>query len=176
MDYKNIPEIVARYWEGETTLAEEALLRAYFNSEEVSDEMKSHQSYFQLLGQEKQIKLDTSFDDRLIAKLTTDPIVTKEVIPSAPTPIRSIKPWSSLSRIAAAVLILVSMYFLMRPTSPSMKTPALAMQDTFQTPEEAYEEVRELLSMVSTKLNKGTNRAAKGVLKMQETSNLFKTN
>lgn len=176
MDYKNIPEIVARYWEGETTLAEETFLKEYFNSEEVTDEMKSYQSYFQLLDQENQITLDAAFEDRLMKKIISDSVTLEEGIQSANTPIRNINRWSSLSRIAVAVLILVSIYFLMRPNHAPPESPVLAMQDTFETPEEAYEEVRQLLSIVSSKLNKGTDQAAKGVLKMQETSNLFKAN
>ncbi len=176
MDYKNIPAIVARYWEGETSLEEELFLKEYFKNEEVSEEMKSHQSYFQALHQEKQMKLDASFEERLMAKLTSESIAIEKEISPPSIPIRSTNRRFALSRIAAAaVLILVSLYFLLRPNLSPREKPVLAIQDTYQTPEEAYEEVRQLLSMVSTRLNKGTDQAAKGVLKMQETSNLFKT-
>ena len=35
MDYKYIEQLLERYWEGETTLQEEAILRAFFSQEDV---------------------------------------------------------------------------------------------------------------------------------------------
>ena len=37
MDYKYIEQLLERYWEGETTLQEEAILRAFFSQEDSHD-------------------------------------------------------------------------------------------------------------------------------------------
>ena len=57
MPYDNIQDILNRYWEGETSLEEERILRQYFNSGQIDERLKSDAPFFQALAQEKAIQL-----------------------------------------------------------------------------------------------------------------------
>ena len=47
MDYKYIEQLLERYWEGETTLQEEAILRTFFNQEDVPAGLMKYKSFFE---------------------------------------------------------------------------------------------------------------------------------
>ena len=47
MDYKNINNLLEKYWEGESSLQEEETLKQYFNHGTVAPELEQYQSLFQ---------------------------------------------------------------------------------------------------------------------------------
>lgn len=46
MDYKYIEQLLERYWECETSIEEEAILRAFFLQKEVPAELARYKSLF----------------------------------------------------------------------------------------------------------------------------------
>ena len=46
MDYKYIEQLLERYWACETTLQEEAILRAFFSQEEIPEALRKYQALF----------------------------------------------------------------------------------------------------------------------------------
>ena len=46
MDYKYIEQLLERYWEGETTLQEESILRTFFSQPEVPENLRKYQPLF----------------------------------------------------------------------------------------------------------------------------------
>jgi hypothetical protein len=46
MDYKYIEQLLERYWACETTLQEEAILRAFFSQEEIPEGLRKYQALF----------------------------------------------------------------------------------------------------------------------------------
>ena len=46
MDYKYIEQLLERYWQGETTLQEEAILRAFFSQDDVPASLMKYKSLF----------------------------------------------------------------------------------------------------------------------------------
>ena len=46
MDYKYIEQLMERYWEGETTLQEENILRTFFSQPEIPEEFQKFQALF----------------------------------------------------------------------------------------------------------------------------------
>ena len=79
MDYKYINQLLERYWNCETSLEEEGILRAFFSQKDVPAELRQYQplfAYQQLEAKEKHLGAD--FDNRLLAMIEEDePIKVK---------------------------------------------------------------------------------------------------
>jgi hypothetical protein len=67
MDYKYIEQLLERYWEGESTLQEEAILRAFFNQEDVPACLMKYKSLFDCGLQEE--TLGDDFDARILSSI-----------------------------------------------------------------------------------------------------------
>jgi hypothetical protein len=57
MKYEAIKELLDRYWEGETSLEEERSIKAYFNAGQVDERLKSLSPMFQAIREEKAVQL-----------------------------------------------------------------------------------------------------------------------
>ncbi len=79
MDYKYINQLLERYWNCETSLEEEGILRAFFSQKDIPAELRQYQplfAYQQLETKEKH--LDADFDNRLLTMIEEDePIKVK---------------------------------------------------------------------------------------------------
>ncbi|MBO4891441.1 MAG: pyruvate ferredoxin oxidoreductase [Prevotella sp.] len=71
MDYKYIEQLLERYWEGETTLQEEAILRAFFSQEDVPANLMKYKSLFGCGLQEE--TLGDEFDARILSNIGEEP-------------------------------------------------------------------------------------------------------
>ena len=65
MDYKYIEQLLERYWQGETALQEEAILRAFFSQENVPAELQKYKELFTYEFQ-KEESLSGDFDARIL--------------------------------------------------------------------------------------------------------------
>lgn len=82
MNYSYIEQLIARYWEAETSQAEEDILRAFFAQEDVPEHLAQYTDYFAGLHDAAQQELGSDFDERLLAKVaptqqTATPLVVK---------------------------------------------------------------------------------------------------
>ena len=78
MDYKYIEQLLERYWEGETTLQEESILRTFFSqpdSPEIPESLRKYQDIFRYELQ-KEEPLGEAFDARILEKIG-EPAVAK---------------------------------------------------------------------------------------------------
>ena len=67
MDYKYIEQLIDRYFEDETTLEEEHILREFFAQKEVPEHLRQWQPLFAAQRQLASAHLDEAFDQRLLA-------------------------------------------------------------------------------------------------------------
>ncbi|WP_033147554.1 hypothetical protein [Prevotella sp. P6B1] len=67
MDYKYIEQLLERYWQCETTLQEESILRTFFSQDDVPACLQQYKALF-TLQQEKET-LDDDFDTRILEKV-----------------------------------------------------------------------------------------------------------
>ncbi|MCD8284673.1 MAG: pyruvate ferredoxin oxidoreductase [Prevotellaceae bacterium] len=66
MDYKYIEQLLQRYWECETSLEEEAILRAFFSQKDIPQELLPYASLFQVEEQmTEEAHLSADFDERV---------------------------------------------------------------------------------------------------------------
>ena len=68
MDYKYIEQLLESYWQGETTLQEEAILRAFFSQPcqtDIPEDLRRYQSFF-LCESQQEAPFGDDFDARIL--------------------------------------------------------------------------------------------------------------
>lgn len=102
MDYKYINQLLNRYWQGDTSLEEEDILRAFFSQDNVPAELRAYKPLFAYEAKEPKIDvLGDDFDKRILG-LTEEKPVKARVI----TMTQRLKP---LFKAAATVAILITL-------------------------------------------------------------------
>lgn len=149
MEENKIREILERYWEGESSLEEEKELRSYFASSQVSDEFAPFIPLFAFFEEEKYVEMTTPIEQPKIEKSGGKIINFKWAI-----------------NVAASIAIFMAMFFINRQIQKTQPAQ-YAYHDTYQTPEEALEEVKQALLYVSEKMNKGVTATAYSLEKME---------
>ena len=79
MDYKYIDQLLERYWQCETTLQEEAILRTFFSQEDVPAELQQYKPLFDLQQMEQEATLGEDFDARILSMVGKDQPAAKKV-------------------------------------------------------------------------------------------------
>jgi hypothetical protein len=132
-----------RFFLGKTAADEEFILSEYFSSPEVAPEMEEFKKYFEFLKDEKNIVLDNpGFEKNLFEKINAKRT--------------SINLYTISIYTAAAIVLLVALYFII-PTEAAQKKGYFAkVEDTYNDPYRAYAETKKALSFVSETMNKGT--------------------
>ena len=151
MDFDRIERLLQRYWEGESSLEEEKELRDFFGQPEVPAKWKSTQLLFNYFNQERDVKLDSFFDEKVIAQVEDPPDISRGKVRRL---------LYDLVRVAAVGLILVTATYFVREQYLKQKDDPY-MVDTFENPKEAFEETKKALLMISKNFNKGRKEAKK---------------
>jgi hypothetical protein len=73
MDYKYIEQLLERYWEGETTLQEESILRTFFSQPDIPENLRKFQPLFACELQ-KEDPLGDDFDARILEQIGEAPV------------------------------------------------------------------------------------------------------
>jgi hypothetical protein len=80
MDYKYIEQLIDRYFEGETSVEEEQILRNFFAQSIVPEHLRQWQPLFQAEQTLASAHLDESFDERILS-LTKEYHVQAKLVP-----------------------------------------------------------------------------------------------
>ncbi len=81
MDYKYIEQLLERYWECQTTLEEEAILRAFFSQDDVPASLLPYRDIFVYAQRERSSEpLGEAFDRKVFARLGTQKAVKAQRI------------------------------------------------------------------------------------------------
>jgi len=67
MNYQYIEQLLDRYWNCETTLEEEQILRSFFSQADVPSHLKQYAAFFAYEATQKEEKLGEDFDKRILA-------------------------------------------------------------------------------------------------------------
>ena len=98
MDYKYIEQLLERYWQGETTLQEENILRSFFSQQDIPEHL---QKYKALFTYEKEEPLGDDFDTRILEMIGENEPEAKTV-----TLISRLKPLFKAAAVVAIILTL----------------------------------------------------------------------
>lgn len=174
MAYNNIEALLEKYWEGETSLAEEQTLRDYFNSGNVDPKFAEVAPMFQFFKATEGNKLPDDFEAKLIAKLETEQEKTSTTFLVKPKQeAKHLRLFTRIASVAALLAIAIGVgLFTMQPKG--LEKEQLAWEDTYEDPEKAYEETIAALKLISEKLNRGKRETAKGLLKLKNKTNFTK--
>lgn len=103
MDYKYIEQLLEHYFQCETTLEEEEILRTFFMQEDVPVWLMKYQSLFNYEVQ-KENPLGDDFDDRILAMIDQEEPVKARVLTMA----QRLKPLFKAAAIVAIVLTIAN--------------------------------------------------------------------
>ena len=71
MDYKDIEQLLERYWQCETCVEEESVLRDFFTKEEVPAHLLRYKNLFVYQQVQQEVGLGEDFDARILAQVET---------------------------------------------------------------------------------------------------------
>lgn len=132
MELANIEQLLEKYFEGETTTAEEIQLKQYFSTEQVAAHLEHYKPLFGYFAAEKEEQFKPTLSLKTKKRLTVARI-----------------------SLAASVVFLIGTFTILnyKPTpSPQVTHSELG---SFKTPEEAFEETQKVLALLSEKVNIG---------------------
>lgn len=139
--------LLEKYWNGETSLAEEATLRSYFSSEDVAEDLVIYKAFFTEINEQNFPEMSADFDDKILARINEED--TKIVA------LKSSGFRQRFLQIAAALTILMgTALFVFSDITNTSNT--ISETEKLQA-EKAYKETVLALSMVSKKMKKAQN-------------------
>jgi hypothetical protein len=147
MDLKSLKALLEKYYKGESSLEEEKILKDYFSSHDVHSDLIADKDIFLYQVQETE-------------NLKVLPDISEDIWNSiAETNTPKLHKNNKLNyfylRIAASVIILLASYFVLK-NQVFNSHQEIPIADTYDNPEQAYEQAKETLLYVSALLNNGT--------------------
>jgi len=130
MDLKQVEKILEKYWEGNSSMEEERMIRDFFAFGDVPEQLEMYRDLFLTPEHSIRAKLGRDFDEEIIKKISEKPSQNR---------------WNIL-KIAAVglVLIIASISVFQMDT-----TQATIAEDTTETPEEALAETKRAFLMIA---------------------------
>lgn len=103
MDYKYIEQLMERFWQCETSLQEEEILRSFFAQDDIPADLLKYKPIFYYEKHQKETEsLTNDFDDRILAKIKdAQPVKAKRVTMN--------KRFMPLFKAAAVVAIVITL-------------------------------------------------------------------
>jgi len=149
MDYSTVKKLLEKYWNCETSLEEEALLRSCFLQDDLPHDLQKYKPMFRYFEEERARELKDDFDQKVLKRINENKRYgTQRFL-------------STIYKVAAAVLLILS-FFVIHERFIKVKDQAKkVVEDTFGDPEKALEETKKVLYFVSEKLNKGKEEASR---------------
>ncbi|MEL6536190.1 MAG: hypothetical protein AAFQ98_12310 [Bacteroidota bacterium] len=152
MDWQRIETLVEKYWEGETSLEEEAEIRKALRQPNVPQNLQKEAELMGFWTSEHAVTLSTVRDYAMqrVHLTNKDDSSTREA--------KSIRLNPLWMRVAATVVIGVALYvWNFQGNSNQNPLTALVSLGSEVTPEETYDEVRDALLFISMKMKQGTD-------------------
>jgi hypothetical protein len=138
METTKIKTLLQKYFEGETSPAEEKLLENYFKTRKVDKSLQEYAPYFdgisELNGNNRDRALESDIMDYILENETKEKSKYRWL-------------WQTVTGVAASIIIVLGgfLYYQQQKT----------FDDTFKNPDEAYAYAVKTLGYVSGKYNKG---------------------
>ncbi len=145
MKTEEVKQLLQRYFNGESSEAEERQLEAYFQSGKIAEEVAEYAEFFGGISELAGIADDPSIEEDVMDYILENEHREK-------TRYRSM--WKIVTGIAASVIIVLGGFlFYQEQQKP--------YDDTFNDPEQAYAYANETLQYISGKYNKGVAELSK---------------
>lgn len=145
MTTKEIEALLAKYYEGETSLGEEHLLKEYFQGENIPAHLLEHKPVFGFFSMDAKSTVSPGFEAKLQNEIGGGRVVNLNA--SRKRLVLSLSLAASIVLIAGLVTV-----FKLGVFTPSQP------YGTISDPQLAYAEARSALFLVSSKFNNGLNQ------------------
>lgn len=157
----DINELLEKYWEGETTIKEENVLKSYFKSGQVAENHQPFTEMFAFFDLQSQITYSESEgrEKQLDGKTDTKVIQLQ------------IRRW--LSIVAAALVLVIGAVFVVNNLKQETHTQQFANINEIEDPEEALRVTKEALALVSKKFRKSQESVRQNMGALEKAS-IFK--
>ncbi len=163
MNQQHIRILLEKYFEGETNLQEEAQLAQYFQQENIAEDLVQYKPLFQFYDQQKNITLSEEFDQK----------IQQEITPKKRS--RIVRMYGVLARVAAVIALSFLTYQAYEYyISPEQKNPNYIVLNEAEDAEEAYEQIKAALMLVSSKMNEGTEKTTSGLIKINQATEIVR--
>ncbi len=106
MDSKYIEQLLERYWQCETSLEEEAQLRAFFSEDNVPEHLLRYKNLFVYQQLQQKVHLGEDFDARVLAEIEVPVVKAKRMTLTAR--------FMPLFKAAAVVVVVLSLGNMMQ--------------------------------------------------------------
>ncbi|MET3027573.1 hypothetical protein ABXT06_12915 [Flavobacterium sp. UW10123] len=133
MELNKIEEILEKYFQGETSIAEENQLKEYFSSSNVAQHLEQYKPMFGYFSQAKEQKSTYEI-----------PLQTKK---------RNVA-WLSIAA-SAVVLLGIGTYFFISEKNDTTAVASQTELGTYDNPEEALKATQKALALLSSNVNVG---------------------
>lgn len=167
MNRNNIDLLIQKYYDGDTILDEEKQLLDYFTNETVPPHLEKEKALFLALHTKETIEVPHDLESRLASMIDR---LDKETMPrkaALPHKRAMIATWAS---IAAALIAVVSIVVY---TEHRQDAQTIAMQTEAQNAEKMYEQTRQALALVSTKLNAGMDQVQQSKAELERANKVL---
>ena len=141
MELNKIENILEKYFQGETSIAEENELKDYFSSSNVAQHLEQYQPIFGYFSQVKEQK-STQELENLARTGEAIPLQTKK---------RNVA-WLSIAASAVVLLGIGTYFYISENTTPIVAQSELG---TYDNPEKAFAETQKALALLSNNVNVG---------------------
>lgn len=170
LENNDIRELLNRYWEGQTSIEEERRLKEFFAYGVVPEELLEEANWFRSLVTAPVDGLDDDFDAALLGHISGNKGGGRVLTPNF---------FRMYWKAAAAVLLIVGMGSWAIWSSEVFTAPPAAntlteAQPSQQQIEEAYEQTRNALFMISSRMNHGKSKV-KELGKFEQATEQVKT-
>ncbi|NIG56125.1 hypothetical protein [Chitinophaga sp. Cy-1792] len=149
MDYKAISALLEKYWNGESSLEEEAMLKAFYAEPhpDMPEDLEEAAPLFQYFGGGEAIPAEPEWD----------PLPFTETITPVPAKIVRMRPGYNWMKYAAVLLMAVGIGYALKEHQHTKQqaNQQLAMEEEQR---KAYQETKKALALLSRNLNKGTEK------------------
>ncbi len=211
----DIPDLLERYWEGETTLEEERRLKEFFATEPVPEQFRQEALLFRALRAQQSVQMPAGREMTVSPRPTfrlawaaaasvalvicagiwwqhtqsvkSDTAITQNIPNDKPplqttfiTPKSTPEPEKVVQESVTATVHRQPATVDRQPSTVNRQPstvnhqPEAVPPDTYEDPEKALEEIKAVLALVSTKINKSKQEIDKGLHEVEAVDILFK--
>ena len=116
MDYKYIEQLLERYWNSQTTLEEEAILKAFFCQDDIPASLLPYKPLFAYAKAEEENVLGDDFDARMEA-LVGEPVTVKAKVVTLR---QRMMPLFKAAAVVVGIAVLVILAYVLSSGDPAL--------------------------------------------------------
>lgn len=155
MDSKQVEKYIERYWEGNSTIEEERLIRDFYAFGKVPEHLEMYREVFQDIEISIVPELGREFDEKVMMGIEEK---------------KSSNSWAIFRIAAIGLILLITSISVFKIDSNKQQL----VQDTVNTPEAALAETKKAFLMIAEAMNKGEQHTMV-LSKLDKTNEKIKT-